>query len=65
MTVCRQHGLEVVNKALLKDLIVIFAFLKRFILFVVSFNVRVQFVKNIDAACMYYILVWYTLKRSS
>jgi hypothetical protein len=43
---CRRHGLEVEDKELLKDFVVIFGFFGCFILFVVSFNARVIFAKK-------------------
>jgi hypothetical protein len=48
----RRHSLEVEDKGLLKDLVVIFFSLGCFILFVVSFNARVLFgKKKIHRAC--------------
>jgi hypothetical protein len=42
---CR-HGLEVEDEGPLKDLFVIFVFLKCFVLFIVSLNVRIIFAKK-------------------
>ena len=41
-----RHSLEVEDEGHLKDLIVIFVFVEVFVLFDVSFNVRVLFIKN-------------------
>jgi hypothetical protein len=42
------NSLKVEDEGLLKDLVVILIFLRRFVLFVVSFNVRVLFRKKIN-----------------
>jgi hypothetical protein len=52
----RRHGLEVEDEGFLKDLIVIFVFLKCFVLFVVSFNAKVL-LKNIYKTINNYLLL--------
>jgi hypothetical protein len=42
----RRYGLMVEVEGLLKDLVVIFIFLECFVLFGISFNARVLFVKK-------------------